>query len=421
MSDLGQPTALTYDDLRRLVRGNAAAIRARTRLVPAGGPGDKVFPPTYQGGRYAMEKRHLDGGVVDVVLLDSVQSQANRLELALKSAFDCGEIRFPLLSVDFAAGGLAHIGLITALDAPHRIADAMFRESLLDGVPFRKSPVGRAFTLARYANATPLLTACPTALIFGVWDSTGAMGGLGTKFARAVVSEIVAIEAVAGVKTASRIDPLPIKAEVDIYQAREGLGAPGGWTLKAEEAAEEKGKPKRYGEKGRASEANLGNVTPDLVRSDDGEPVGGGVTIGYALQTIVLSLPALRRLRFPLDGTSASPNEVDETARTLLVALALASVAYLREEGYDLRSRCLLVPQEPLVFEVVPNDGSPVSERFVFPVDAARDVFQTAVANVRDTGLPWPEPGGEEVRLEPSQELVDLIRRSETLLRRGTD
>lgn len=420
MPHTAQP--LTYDRLRELVRGHAAAVRARTRLLPAGGPADKVFPPTYQAGRYAMEKRRVDGAIVEVVLLDSVQSQANRLELALKSAFERGEIRFPLMSVDFAASSLPHIGRITALDAPHRIADAIFRESFLHGVPFRQSPVGRAFASARYTNATPLLTVCPTALVFGVWDSTGAMGGLGTKFARALVSEIVGVEALTGVKTASRIDPLPVKAEVDIYQAREGLGAPGGWTIHPEQAVEEKGKPKRYGERGRASELNLGNVTPDLVQNDDGELVGGGVTIGYALQTTVLSLPALRRLRFPLEraAAAASPAEVDEAARTLLAALALASVAYLREEGYDLRSRCLLIPQEPLVFEVVPNDGSPVSERFTLPVETAGDIFQAAVSRVRAVGVPWPEPGQEEIRLEPSQALVDLVRRSEMLLQGAT-
>jgi len=32
----------------------------------------------------------------------------------------------------------------------------------------------------------------PTALIFGAWNSTGEGGGLGAKFPRAIVSEIIA-------------------------------------------------------------------------------------------------------------------------------------------------------------------------------------------------------------------------------------
>src|SRR5690606_14699222 len=39
--------SLTYDVLLDAVAGGAAAIRSRTRLQPAGGPGDKVFPPTF--------------------------------------------------------------------------------------------------------------------------------------------------------------------------------------------------------------------------------------------------------------------------------------------------------------------------------------------------------------------------------------
>jgi hypothetical protein len=69
-------TTLTIEQLRDAVAGNAAAVRLRLRLQPAGGPGTKVFPPTYQGGVYAVEKRHAQGKdekprEVSCVLLDS--------------------------------------------------------------------------------------------------------------------------------------------------------------------------------------------------------------------------------------------------------------------------------------------------------------------------------------------------------------
>ena len=54
----------------------------------------------------------------------------------------------------------------------------------------------------------------------------------------------------------------------------------------------------------------------------------------------MLSLAALRRLRFPIGG--AAKPETDLAARTVLAALALTAVCLLDEEGYDLRSRCLL-------------------------------------------------------------------------------
>ena len=118
---------------------SAAAIRYRARLQPAGGPGDKVFPPTYEGGRYAEERRRIDGQLIDCVHLDSVQSQANRMEEALLEAVREERITLPLVEVDFPAKAevlqaglepdseewraledLKSVGVITSLDAPHR-------------------------------------------------------------------------------------------------------------------------------------------------------------------------------------------------------------------------------------------------------------------------------------------------------------
>jgi len=73
------------------------------------------------------------------VLVDSVQSQANRLEEALLSAVRELVIDLPYLTVDFAGKELAGIGEITSFDAPHRVYDAILRDSLLDGEPFMKA------------------------------------------------------------------------------------------------------------------------------------------------------------------------------------------------------------------------------------------------------------------------------------------
>ena len=72
--------SLNLSDLMAAVTGTAAAFRSVTKLQPVGGQGDKVFPATYSGGIYATERRPLNGQVVDCVLIDSVQSQANRAE-----------------------------------------------------------------------------------------------------------------------------------------------------------------------------------------------------------------------------------------------------------------------------------------------------------------------------------------------------
>ena len=46
---------LSLDHIRDALAGNAAAFCSVTDYQPAGGPGDKVFPPTYEGGSYATE------------------------------------------------------------------------------------------------------------------------------------------------------------------------------------------------------------------------------------------------------------------------------------------------------------------------------------------------------------------------------
>jgi CRISPR-associated protein Csb1 len=417
---------LDFDQLRAAIAGPVAAIRLKTRLQPAGGPGDKVFPPTYAGGQYAYEERHLeDGQVVKTVLLDSVQSQANRLEQALLRAYDSGGIKFPLMAVDFS-NAVPEVGRITALDAPHRIADAIFRDSLLGGVEFRASEEGRRYEDATIRNATALFDLCPTALIFGTWDSTGSRGGMGNKFARALVSEIVAIEAVDGRRTSSRIDPTGIR-DLSLYQREEGGPLHGDYTPYTEKAVEEKkGKYVPFAVKGKAkkaSEINLGNVTPDLVRASDtvkvpktdveivrkGQPLPGGITMAYAVQTTVLSLPALRRLRFP-DGSGEPDVKRDAVAHTVLAALALAAIAHQREQGYDLRSRCLLIPEDDGAFELVTSMSR--TEPFALDAEAADTLLKQAIDAARKANLPWRE---EMIMLQPKDALVELVRKSREL------
>lgn len=134
---------LTLESLSSAVSGRAAAFRCRRRLQPAG-DGDKVFPPTSAGAVYAIEKRRVEDRAepVQCVLLDSVQSQANRMELALQDAVDAGRIKMPLLLADFSdhdptgdleadqeAGRLLDaVGKMTSLQVPHRLADAILPE-----------------------------------------------------------------------------------------------------------------------------------------------------------------------------------------------------------------------------------------------------------------------------------------------------
>jgi CRISPR-associated protein Csb1 len=414
---------MKLDELTRAVAGGAAAIRAITRLEAAGGPGDKVFPPTYVKDsraetKYAMEKRHVNGREVLTVLLDSVASQANRMEEALLEGWRRKELHFPLVLVDFSQeDGLRDLDQISALQAPHRIADALLRDSTLNGEPFRETEVGRAFTDARTNHATGMYAHCPTALVFGVWDSTGPKGGLGAKFQRSLVSEIVGMEVVPGVKTASRIDPLGIEKRAGpIYAHRDPSQE---WTLNAKDARSEKTRPVEFSRKGaegrgNPSAINHGNIPPSV----DAE--AGGVTMAYAVQTTVLSLAALRRLRFSttVSGRPIPPDERDAAevaARSALAALALAAIVYQRENDYDLRSRSLLVATNPLQLELVSRDGSAAVTLELDRAGAARLLAEAEkAARLHDLG--W-ERGPLE--LKPSKKLGDLIRQSRHLRQGG--
>src|SRR5262245_30383376 len=94
------PKQLSLDDLNGAVSGSAAAFRLTLRLEAVS---PKVFPPTYEGGKYATETRRIGEETVECVLLDSVPSQANRMEFALQEAYESGEFDLPVISADFTS------------------------------------------------------------------------------------------------------------------------------------------------------------------------------------------------------------------------------------------------------------------------------------------------------------------------------
>jgi CRISPR-associated protein Csb1 len=394
---------LNLHALEEATKGSAAALRSRRRLQPAGGDGDKVFPPTFAGAVYAVEKRRIAGREqpVTCVLLDSVQSQANRMELALQEAIDAGRIKIPLIEVDFTdysptgdieadstAGRLIDaIGKVTSLQAPHRLADAILRDSQLDGVDFRKSERGKRLNNVSLADATPVFELCPTALVFGMWDSTGPKGGLGPKFERAMVSEIVGIGAQVDDDYRTRgvrRDPLEVRAAVKVLKA-----ADKSWVV--------------------AGENTKGAVSPSSVNhsSVPFESPNSGVTVEYAEQTTTLSLTCLRRLRFPVNGVLN--DAADNAARTVLAALGLCAATLAFDSGIGLRSRCLLWPDSGMQWELLDRPGE-TPKPYALTPEQAVGLLAEAVAAAKKAGVSWTDG---PIILKPSPELLKLIKLSQ--------
>lgn len=390
--------SLSMKDLMNAVTGSAAAFRSVTRLQPVGGEGDKVFPATYSGGKYATERRNLDGQTVDCVLLDSVQSQANRAEEALKHAVEQGKIRLPLIEVDFQEANEKFrnpLPNLTSLDVPHRLADAILRDSMIDGTRFSKSVYAQRWGRSNLWNATAIYELCPTALVFGMWGSPDKPGGLGAKFERAFVSEIVAVDVtrntngeeelpgarrdLVNVRAGFRIDPLNSSKNVLVKQNEDGSFQVGG--------------------KLRPSEINHGNIPFETNNS--------GVRFGYAEQTTVVSLGALRKLRFPVEGKG----EANDQARAVLAALGLCAGVLAAEAHTSLRSRCHLWPVAEREWELLEKPGKD-ARKFRMSGDQAIALLNEAVTTAEHAGVRWMQ---EKLTLKPSPELIELVRQSQEM------
>jgi CRISPR-associated protein Csb1 len=497
---------MNLNELTEAVKGGAAAIRIITRLEPVGHERDKVFPPTYAGGEYALEKRYPpaaanvpteangaqskdDESPVHAVLLHSVAGQANLLEEALKAAIVEGRVGgVPVLKVSFDSTVAEEYlrEAITVLDAPHRVFDAIFRDSEVPAannkpaVGFSETEAGKAIAKASLANATPLYEWSPTSLLFGCWNSAsdkvpGKIKG-NLKFARAIVSEIVGFEIEQGVRVGGKGDPAGItgqaiyrlpsdKPTTDPKEAHhdsdgkpwfKNKGAPAQWTkieaeaerttvtkdkkqqevplyraigwewtTNAEDAARNKeGKPVKWGEKGKPSELLFGQIAPTIGKNKDDNNVerrklsperqeelrkrGGGVTMKSALQTTVLSLSALRRLRFP--NTKGHLPERDTAARTALAALGLVAITAQRERDYFLRSRCELRAVESPQFElVVQGRKTEEKDRFTLTFDEAQALLKQALEAPH---APKWKADSDMPQLKPKSNLAELIRLS---------
>lgn len=153
------------------------AITLRRILAPLDGADAPVFPPTYpapERGQHRFDTPYTVNQLPDGTLvadLDSVQSQANRMEAVFS-----GQLANWVPQHHITAGNRT----VTLLELPHRIADAAARATDLH------DQIREAMIAYAAGDLGPVARLCPTALIYGAWDSRDTR----INIPRAVRSEI---------------------------------------------------------------------------------------------------------------------------------------------------------------------------------------------------------------------------------------
>lgn len=372
-------TELTLSTLQeKLSDTEWAAARITAAYQPSGGPGSRVFPPTFpttdpttetDPSPYLMEERVHDGEVRRATVLDQVPAQANRCEEAEALAWRQGVVRMPMLR-------LVHRGAssfeLTGLDAPHRAFDAYWRDSMLDGAKFDSTEIGQALLNSSLTDATALLEYDPGTLVYGGWNSHRK--GRQAKFPRIYSSEMIGWDPVVGVRRAGRMDP------ANLTGSRTGEGDEWLYSPMADKKKDSK-----------LSEIGHGNIAPSTTH--------GGVTITEATRTAVLSLTATRRIRFgSLDRAAV------DAAHVLLAAFGLLGdrLAF-GQAGLWLRSGCDLVTQSETL-EWIGRGGT--TEQFALSPHGAVQLYDEALRAAQEAGVPLHL---ETVELTPSEPLAEAL------------
>jgi CRISPR-associated protein Csb1 len=365
----------------------AVALHLKQRLLPVEGEGGVIFPPTYTDIGYNIDT-FSDG--TRVATIDSVGSQANRMEPVFKAApgkrdewlvpqieivlrtEDCGECE---ACKDAGAKDAKkksscqnpHAEKRSILDLAHRAADAVVHSS-----PTLKPLVERAFrALHRQGDAGPLCALVPTSLLFGVWDSRG---GTGQKRPRLVRSTIRAWD----------IEPLHAAAQFNsVWKA---LDEGQQQELQKEATA----KKTKLSAKGLAdAPAVFRKVSKSAAKYmhefRDGSPnserrvLGGVVVKGRIEREVTVNLVALRGIRGKDDG---------ETAYICKYLLGLSLVAATADIDLFLREGCHLQYAGNDDWLEVPRRGDAVTVNLAAARTVVEDYAATAAKHFKSH---WPK------------------------------
>jgi CRISPR-associated protein Csb1 len=339
------------------------AIAVKANLVSVTGS-KHIYPATFANVGHNLVGQDQKSHTAKAVQVDSVGSFANRIEQELAVMGILPEIT-------------TQVGerLISIHELPHRAYDAVLRDSLLDGQPWRSSPIGRAVLGSTPDNATALYTYAPLTLLLGGWDSHGGDAGRGARIARSVACEIWGYEVLTARHLTQRIDPLAITLDSEPHALIDGI------LIRVAEGANGV----------RPSELGHGDVPGDAQK---------GVFVERIELTGAISLARLNRYHFP-DDQGVVNDKRDVAARQALAKIALAGILAVMDK-LDLRSGCELVTTSREIL-IVNADGSKTPLEVLNP----KEGMQSAIAEAAAQGLAFSSP----VRLVAGDALARLAQR----------
>ena len=282
------------------------ALHLRQELLPVEGKGGVIFPPTYADIGYNIDTLS-DGS--KVATIDSVGSQANRMEPIFKSESYLSLV--PQIDIQY---GDKEEEKISILEVGHRLGDALIRSSGL------KDEAKKA--IERFCNeqdASEIAKLAPTSLIFGMWDSRDTYA----KLPRIVQSVIRAWDIEELHRSAQYNPPIDYAALM---------------VFSEEEKTKQEGDPKSLLAK------------RGFVHVPSGKALGGVIARGQIHRDVTVNLVALHRLN------AGNPN--GEDLRRYILGLSL--VAATAPSDPFLRQGCLLVPDTEAVpqWQLVERNGT---------------------------------------------------------------
>lgn len=306
---MSEPEKFDYTEFDKLLAPNGPVMIVGRQLMKPPSFDESteiIFPPSYANPSekkddppvYNIDVFDPSKPNENVCVLDSVPSQANRMEpLFGKPPYDC---LIPQYQVRFADDAEP----VNIVNVGHRLADAAFRGTTIRGT------IVTAFQAYSKGDAAPLARLGATSLVFGVWDSRGT----GVKVPRLVNSIIRAFN-VSQIKRSAQYSP-PIKYE------QEGLLP-----------ADLSGKPADHG----------------LADVPSTHKIGGVHVHGDIRRDFSLNLALLRTIK----GATT-----DETKRLQRYVLALSLIALTATPESTIRQGCVLVPKSRTEWKQFGADGN---------------------------------------------------------------